>query len=156
MIPKYSGRVEGSPRDKPTYRDPRATSQLLRPLKARRKRRGRGILVAGLAVPLVALLFSGVETRVQPAGNEQIPPPAETADPMAGSGSADGGQPPVQPETAALPLEPAAGKLDLGGAVPLADEQDLTAAQRQINAALLCSAAANVNRFRPKAYLSCQ
>jgi cell division septation protein DedD len=58
-------------------------------MKARRKGRGRVILVAGLAVPLVALLFWGLETGIQPAGNEQIPPPAETADPMAGSGSAE-------------------------------------------------------------------
>jgi len=114
------------------YEDSSATRRMPRQTTARRKGRGRVILVAGLAIPLVALLFWGVETMIQPAGNEQIPPTTETADPMAGSSSVDGGQPPVQPETAALPLEPATGKLDLGGAVPHADEQDLTAAQRQI------------------------
>ncbi len=115
------------------YMDPRATSQLLRQTTARRKGRGRGILVAGLAVPLVVLLIWGIETMIQFAAKGPIPPSAETADTMAGPGSADGGLPPVQPETAALSLVPATGKLDLGGAVPLADEQDISAAQREID-----------------------
>jgi exonuclease VII small subunit len=115
------------------YRDPSATSQLLRQTTARRKARGRVILVAGLAVPLVALLIWGIVTMIQFAAKGPIPPSAETADTMAGPGSADGGLPPVQPETAALSLVPATGKLDLGGAVPLADEQDITAAQREID-----------------------
>ncbi len=82
------------------YRDPRATSQLLQQLlqqtTARRKGRGSFIPVAGFVIPLVALFVWGVEAMIQPAGNEQIPPLAETADPMVGSGSADGGQPPVE------------------------------------------------------------
>jgi len=114
------------------YRDPSATSQLLRQTTARRKARGRVILVAGLAVPLVALLIWGTVTMIQFAAKGPIPPSAETADTMAGPGWADGGLPPVQPETAALSLVLATGKLDLGGGVPLADEQDLTAAQGQI------------------------
>ncbi len=114
------------------YGDSSATHRMPRQTTARWKGRGRVILVAGLAIPLVALLFWDVETMIQPAGNEQIPPTTETADPMAGSGSADGGQPPVQPETAALSLELATGKLDLEGAVPQADAQALAAAQHQI------------------------
>jgi hypothetical protein len=89
--------------------------------------------VAGLAVPLVALLIWGTVLMIQFAAKGPLPPSAETADTMAGPGSADGGLPPVQPETAALSLVPATGKLDLGGAVPLADEQDITAAQREID-----------------------
>jgi len=46
------------------YRDPSATSQLLRQTTARRKARGRVILVAGLAVPLVALLLWGACPRL--------------------------------------------------------------------------------------------
>lgn len=114
------------------YMDPKATSQLLRQTTARRKRRGRVILVAGLAVPLVALLIWGAVTVIQPAGNEQIPPTTEASDPMDGSGSADGGQSPIQPENAALLLEPTTGKLAVGGAVPLTDVENLTAAQLQI------------------------
>ncbi len=83
--------------------------------------RGKVLLAAGLAIPLVTLLFWGADTMIQSTSNEQIPSTAETADTMAGPGSADGGQPPAQAETAALSLEPATGKLDLGGAVPQAD-----------------------------------
>jgi hypothetical protein len=111
------------------YNDPQTNRQSLQQVTARQKRRGRVILVAGLAVPLVALLILGTVTMIQFAAKGAIPPSAETADTMAGPGPADGGLPPVQPETAALSLVPATGKLDLGGGVPLADEQDLTAAQ---------------------------
>ncbi len=68
------------------YRDPQTNSQPLRQTTARQKRRGRAILVAGLAVPLVALFFWGAATVIQFT------------------------------ETAALPFEPAAVQLDLGGA----------------------------------------
>ncbi len=119
-------------RDSVNYRDSHTNSQPLRQTTARQKRRGRVILVVGLAVPLVALLILGTVTMIQFAAKGPIPPSAETADTMAGPGSADGGLPPVQPETAALSLVPATGKLDLGGGVPLADEQDLTAAQGRI------------------------
>ena len=105
------------------YRDPSATSQLLRQTAKRRKGPGRIVLAAGLAVTLVALLYWGAETMMQPIGPDEIPPTAETADTMAGPGSAVDGKPPAQPETE---------RLDLGGAVPQADAQDLTAAQRQI------------------------
>ena len=79
-----------------SYGDPSGTNQLLRQMKARRKGRGRVILVAGLVVPLMALLFWGVETLILSAGKEPIAPLVETADPMADPGSAGGGQPPSQ------------------------------------------------------------
>ena len=97
MLPLLRYEVKASPgHGQPSleiYRDPRATSQLLQQLlqqtTARRKGRGSFIPVAGFVIPLVALFVWGVEAMIQPAGNEQIPPPAETADPMAGSGSAE-------------------------------------------------------------------
>ena len=124
------------------YRDPSATRQLLRETTPRRNRRGRIMLATGLAVPLVALLYWGAETVIQPTGTEQAPPTAETANPMAGPGSAVDGKPPAQLETAALSPEPATEKLDLGGAVSQADARDLTAAQHQI-ARLTASAQAS-------------
>jgi hypothetical protein len=114
------------------YRDPSATRQLLRQTTARRKGRGKIILAIGLAVPLVALLYWGAENMMQPISYEQISPTAETADPMAGPGSAVDGKPPAQPDMAALSREPAIGRLDPGGAVPQADARDLTEAQHQI------------------------
>ncbi len=105
------------------YRDPSATSQLLRQTAKRRKGPGRIVLAAGLAVTLVALLYWGAETMMQPIGPDEIPPTAETADTMAGPGSTVDEKQPAQPETE---------RLDLGGAVPQADARDLTAAQRQI------------------------
>ncbi len=114
------------------YRDPSTTRQLLRQTTARRKKRGRIFLVAGFAVPFVALLIWGTVTMIQFAVNESIPPSAETVDTMAGPGSADSGQPLANPDTAAPSLEPATGKLDLSTAVSPADERDLAAAQHQI------------------------
>jgi hypothetical protein len=114
------------------YRDPSATRQLPRQTTASRKVRGRVILVAGLAVPFVALLIWATVTKIQFGAKEPIPPSAETADTMAGPGSAVGGQPSAQPETAALSSERATGKVDLGGAVPQADAQVLAATQHQI------------------------
>jgi hypothetical protein len=124
------------------YRDPGATGQLLRQTAKPRKGRGRIILAAGLAASLVALWFWGAETMMQPIGIGQIPPTVETADTLADPGSAVGGQPPSQPETAALSPEPATGRLDLGGAGPQADARDLAAAQHQI-ARLTASAQAS-------------
>jgi predicted nucleic acid-binding Zn-ribbon protein len=124
------------------YRDPSATGQLLRQTTARRKGRGRIILATGLAVPLVALLYWGAETVIQPTGTEPTPPTAETANTMAGPGSTVGGNPPAQPDTAALSPEPATEKLDLGGAVLQADARDLAAARHQI-ARLTASAQAS-------------
>ena len=102
--PRHGPKASTGPeqRGSESYRDPSATSQLLRQTTARRKVRGRIILVAGLAVPLVALLFWGVVTMTQFASKEQIPLPAETADPMADPGAADGGQPPAQHQIARL------------------------------------------------------
>lgn len=78
------------------YRDPQATIQLLQQLlqktRAGKKGRGRFVSVAGLVIPLVALLTWGVEAMIQADGNEQLVPLAETADSIMGSGSADGGQ----------------------------------------------------------------
>ncbi len=114
------------------YRDPSATRQLLQETTPRWKGRGRIILATGLAVPLVALLYWGAETMMQPISYEQISPTAETANTMAGPGSAVDGKPPAQPEAAAPSPEPATEKLDLGGAVPQADARDLAATQQQI------------------------
>jgi hypothetical protein len=52
-------------RDSVNYRDSHTNSQPLRQTTARQKRRSRAILVAGLAVPLVALLFWGAQTAIQ-------------------------------------------------------------------------------------------
>jgi hypothetical protein len=83
-------------RDLPSYRDPGASSQLLRRAAARRR---TGIKVAatlGLAVLVVATLLWGVKTAIQLAGDAASSPPGETADATGGRGAADGGAPPPQ------------------------------------------------------------
>jgi hypothetical protein len=95
------------------YRDPSDTGRMLRQA-TRQKGRGRAVLAAGLAVPavaVVALLYWGAVTTMQPTGNEESP---------------------TTPETAAPSSEPATGQLDLGGDAPPDGAQDLVAAQRQI------------------------
>jgi hypothetical protein len=52
-------------RDSVNYRDSHTNSQPLRQTTARQKRRSREILVAGLVVPLVALLLWGAESLIQ-------------------------------------------------------------------------------------------
>ncbi len=57
--------------DSVNYRDSQTNSQPLRQTTARQKRRGRAILVAGLAVPLVALLLWGAQTLIQLAAAQR-------------------------------------------------------------------------------------
>ena len=95
------------------YRGPSDTGRLLRQA-TRQKRRRRAVLAVGFAVPavaVVALLYWGAGTTMQPTGNEESPTTAETA---------------------ALSSEPATEQLDLGGDSPPASAQELVAAQRQI------------------------
>jgi len=73
-----------------SYRDPSVTRQLLRTSSARRKRRLRIALTAGLVVGFVALSIFGIDTAVELARKHQAPIAAETATPPTGLGHTAG------------------------------------------------------------------
>ena len=152
-----SASLESEGRAAISGRSPTTNGQQLRQTPTRQRRRGRAILVAGLAVSLVALMALGAGTAIHLTGNMPLPLPTKMADPIIGQDSATSGDPAdrltsvtlagrIPQETAPAPLEAETGKLEPGGedfellsgpqasgiADPMAIEKQLAAAQREI------------------------
>ncbi len=96
-------------------------------------REGRGLILflAGLSVPLVALLFWGISELIRPAVNDGAAPEAERTQANAEPRPGGVGQQAAEPETAEPPAELSATQAEPGGIVLALTEDELLGAGPQ-------------------------
>jgi len=96
------------------------------------RKRGRVVVMAGLALFFIALIVWSTVSMTLFASNEPIPPLAVSSETMTGPGVADLERPLATPETSSLFLDPATGGLDPDRATQSAEAQDLVAAHDRV------------------------